>query len=126
LQDLLRSLQKALDRKLSRDERTPIRRLLEAYASVVPSDFLPPVTENDLFTAMLPSEKKDWQTLAKIMISESRAKELAESLASSNLRPALHYEAYQEAAEGYEVIQTRGLADAEKDKPKETCHESNI
>lgn len=123
--DLENAFLAKMGRLRSGSESQQGKKLIREHACVVEPHFLPPVRENQLKEHLTPSEKEEWQRFGQIVISEPRAAELAHALCQSGLRPALHFEVYQRAAQGYETIQNRHLVDAEKGQTAEVIHERN-
>jgi hypothetical protein len=88
------------------------KKLIREHAFCVPGGFLPTVQWNRLRTVLGTDQQAELNTEKRLEVTEAEAKTVARKLADKGLRPALHFEVYQERAEGYGDIKKRKLEDA--------------
>jgi len=75
--------------------------------------FLPTIQRRDLLPVLNQQQKSLLESGKPLNISEQAAMSIARKLAQNGKRPALHFEAYKQRAEGYNIIQLRTLNIAE-------------
>lgn len=95
------------------------KRVIRKHTLCIPGGFLPTVQWNPLRAVLSSDQQADLNNEKRLEVTESDAKTIARKLADKGLRPALHFEIYQEqAADSYIEIQQRKLSNAEKDQVK--------
>lgn len=75
--------------------------------------FQPIVRSSDLWTVLKSPQADQLRRTKLLKVDAVDAQNIASKLAEKGRRPALHFEAYQSAAQGYDAIQKRNLAVAE-------------
>lgn len=82
----------------------------------VSGGFLPSVGQGDLFQVLNTQQKTLLKPNNPLPVTESEGRIIASKLAKKGKRPALHFDVYQEMAEGYAVVQGRKLQFAETEE----------